>query len=92
MTPERIFRPTMAINAAYAMFWADKYGMREFAGPYRFGRSESDGSALLKIWQQTPGDPFHDNDLIDRSGERLRLTDWYRWVLYEPPQYGGGNG
>ena len=42
----------MAINAAYAMFWADKYGMRELAGPYRFGRSESDGNALLKIWQQ----------------------------------------
>ena len=92
MTPERIFRPTVAINAAYAMFWADKYGMRELAGPYRFGRYESDGSALLKIWQQIPSDPFHDNDLIDRWGEKLRLTDWYKWVPYEPPQYGDNNG
>jgi hypothetical protein len=85
ITPDRIFRPTIAINAAYAMFWADKYGMRELAGPYRADPSEKDGSALLKLWREVPSDPRHDRELIDRWGARLKLTDWYRWVPYEAP-------
>lgn len=32
LTPERILQPTMAINAAQALFWAERYDMRELAG------------------------------------------------------------
>lgn len=86
ITPVSVFKPTMAINAVYAQFWAEKYGMRELAGPYRFGPYESDGRALLKIWQEVPSSPLHDKELIDRWGEQLRLTDWYQWIPYDPPQ------
>jgi hypothetical protein len=85
MTPERIFKPTMAINAAYAMFWADKYEMRELAGPYRGSSGEADGRSLLKLWHEVPSDARHDRELIDRWGAGLNLTGWYRWVPYEAP-------
>lgn len=85
ITPERILHPTMAINAALALFWADKYGMRELAGAYRGGPYESDGSALLKIWLEVPAEPAHDMELVDRWAARLQLTDWYQWAPYEAP-------
>ncbi len=85
ITPDRILKPTMAINAALALFWAERYGMRELFGPYLGGPYEADGRALLKIWRETPADPLHDRELVDRWGEMLRLTDWYRWAPYEAP-------
>jgi hypothetical protein len=86
ITPDRVFKPTVAINAAYALFWAEKYGMRALFGPYLGGPHEAEGRALLKIWRETPADPLHDMELIDRWGERLWLRDWYQWAPYEAPQ------
>jgi hypothetical protein len=86
ITPDRILKPTVAINAAQAMFWADEYGMRELFGPYLGGPYEADGRALLKIWREMPADSLHDKELVDRWGEMLRLTNWYQWVPYEAPQ------
>jgi hypothetical protein len=85
ITPEQVLQPAMAISAAHAMFWAEKYDMRELAGPYRAGRYEADGSALLRIWREVPGDALHDGELVDRWGERLRLTRWYGWTPYVAP-------
>ena len=85
MTPDRLYRPAMAINAAYAQFWADQYGTSELAAPYRFSEHESDGQALLRIWREVPADPSHDRQLVDRWAEKLQLTGWYAWVRYVAP-------
>jgi hypothetical protein len=85
MTPDPIFAPTLAINAAFALFWAGKYGTRELFGPYRGSAYDAEGRALLKIWQEVPSSPLHDRELIDRWGARLGLTQWYRWAPYVAP-------
>ena len=85
MTPDPIFAATMAINAAFALFWADRYGMRELFGPYLGSAYDAEGRALLKIWQEVPSSPLHDRELIDRWGARLGLTHWYRWAPYMAP-------
>ena len=85
ITPDPIFSPTTAINAAFALFWADKYGMRELFGPYRGSAYDAEGRALLRIWREVPSSPLHDKELIDRWGARLGLARWYRWAPYVAP-------
>ena len=84
MMPEKIYRSTHAINAAFAMFWADRYGRAEMKAPYRFD-FQKDGGDLLKIWHDTPDDPSHDHELVDGWADRLRLAGWYSWVPYQLP-------
>jgi hypothetical protein len=85
MTPERACRATIAINAAYALFWADKYGRHELASPYSFAGYEPDGRKPMEIWRDVPVDAAHDRELIDRWAEELGLTGWYQWLPYQAP-------
>jgi hypothetical protein len=85
MTPERVYRATIAINAAYALFWAEKYRRHELASPYSFAGYEPDGRKLLEIWRQVPVDAAHDRELIDRWAEELHLTGWHQWLPYRAP-------
>ncbi len=85
-TPLIIYRPIQAINAAYAFYWAEQYGRRELAGPYRGADFEADGRALLRIWHELPDDPLSDRALIDAWAAHLGLTGWYEWLPYRAPQ------
>jgi len=82
--PEKIYKNSQAINAAFAMFWAEKYNQPDLKAAYRFD-FQNDGQDLLKIWRDVPQDPVYDRELIDRWAERLRLTGWYDWVPYDEP-------
>ncbi len=85
-TPPVIYRPIQAINAAYAFYWAEQYGRRELAGPYRGADFEAEGRTLLHIWQELPDDPSSDRALIDAWATHLGLTGWYEWLPYRAPQ------
>ncbi len=86
ITPDEIYLPTMAINAAHAMFWAERYGRRELSAPYRSYGYDAGGRALLKLWRAAPADPAHDRELVDSWAAQLGLTGWYEWLPYTPPQ------
>jgi hypothetical protein len=85
MTPKRAYRAVIAINAAHAGFWAEVYGMRELASPYRFSAYEPDARKLLDVWREVPVDAAYDRELIDRWAGHLDLTGWYQWLPYRAP-------
>jgi hypothetical protein len=83
--PPEIFNPTQAINAAYALFWADRLERPAIANPFLLAGFERQGMDLLEIFAEIPGDPVNDYELIDRWAEYLHIHDWYQWVPYEAP-------
>lgn len=85
MTPEQVYRPTLAINAAFALFWAKQFGDPDLQAGYQSGRTERDGQALFDIWQETSVEAEYDCVLVDAWGRKLGLADWYEWVPYQPP-------
>lgn len=85
-TPDVIYKPTVAISAAHAMFWGEYFATPELSAAYRSYGYHTDGRALLKIYRSVPAEPIHDRELVDRWADQLHLTGWYRWVPYAPPQ------
>ena len=85
MTPDRVYAATQAINAAYGMYWAEQYGLRELATPFQFAGFERAGRALLKLWRDTPAEPAHDRELIEGWAESLGIRDWLQWTPYVAP-------
>ena len=86
VTPEAVYRPTQAINAAYALFWAERWGRRELAAPYRFAGHDAAGGALLKLWHEVPAGPEYDRALVDAWGAQLGILGWYAWAPYQAPR------
>ena len=84
-TPAPIFDATQAINAAHCMYWAEKYGMRSLASPFRVAGYQRAGRALLDIWGDAPDDPGHDRALVDRWAEELHIAGWGAWQRYVAP-------
>jgi hypothetical protein len=84
-TPVLIFDATQALNAAQAMFWAEKYDMRELASPFRVAGYKRAGRALLDEWNEAPDDPGHDRALVDRWAEELHIAGWGAWQPYVAP-------
>ncbi len=83
--PEEVFNPTQSINAAFAIFWAERLERPEIVNPYRLAGFESQGNELLKIYGDIPNDPINDCELIDRWADYLRIRDWYTWLPYQAP-------
>jgi hypothetical protein len=83
--PQEIFNPTQCINAAFALFWAERLEQPEIANPYRLAGFETQGTELLKICADIPNDPINDYELIDRWAEHLGIRDWYTWLPYQAP-------
>ncbi len=42
------------------------------------------GRELLRLYDEVPGDPSHDKQLVDAWAGRLGLSAWYHWIPYEP--------
>ena len=82
--PPQIYKATMSISAAYALYWSQKYNDPKIFAPYRFDYRKS-ADELLSVQQAISSDPAHDRELVDAWGEILGLTSWYRWVPYQLP-------
>ena len=85
MTPEQVYKPTLAINAAFALFWAKQFSDPDLQAGYQSGRNEREGQVLFNIWQETSVEAEYDRVLVDAWGRKLGLADWYEWVPYQPP-------
>lgn len=83
--PVEIYNPTQSINAAHALFWAERLEQPEIINPFRSAGFEADGQGLLDIYHSIPGDPEHDNELIDRWADYLGIRNWVHWLPYQAP-------
>ena len=84
--PLKLIRANTAMNAAFAIFWSEKIGDPTFRLPYQSVGAEADGIALMKIFESVGVSSAQDWNLVDRWGEFLALTGWYRWVRHELEQ------
>jgi hypothetical protein len=86
--PPQVFDATMAINAAFAQFWAEKWEQPELALPSKASGHWAAGEKLLNILHDTPDSGRTDRTLIDAWGAELGVTQWYVWIPYRNPQRG----
>jgi hypothetical protein len=85
MMPAQVFDPTQAIHTAYALFWAERLEKPEIVNPFRVAGFEEQGMHLLHLMDSIPGDPLHDNELIDSWANYLGIRNWYAWLPYQAP-------
>ena len=83
--PEAVVKPTLAINAAFAQFWAREYLEQDLAAGYMSGPDAQTGERLLGIWDNTPSTADADVALVDAWASALGLTGWYTWEPYQAP-------
>ncbi len=82
LTPPIIFRASVTLNCAYALFIDDLYrGLTDYASAYRKSDYFSYGKNLFDIWKTkmsryTPGDEY---DVVDEYARVLKLRGWYDW-------------
>jgi len=81
--PSQIYDATTAINAAYALFWAEKWNQPELSLSYKASGHSAAGDKLLKILHDTPDSGRTDRALIDAWGAELNVTGWYIWIPYK---------
>lgn len=77
LTPPKIRRASLNMNAAYALFWARVWNDLTVAIPYRASGFVADGERLLSIFDQLPSEAAHDRELINAWIKYLQLTSWY---------------
>ena len=83
VAPEKIIKPSLTINAAYALFWSRRWGDPHMAMPYRTVNLTFAGNRLLEIFDATPPEPACDSSLVDAWAKVLNLNHIYRWVPYQ---------
>jgi tetratricopeptide (TPR) repeat protein len=82
LTPPSIFRASLTLNCAYALFIDHLYqGVTDYAAAYRSSEHFSTGKNLFDIWKKrmesfTPGDEY---DVVDEYARQLKLLSWYDW-------------
>jgi hypothetical protein len=86
--PSEVFDATMAINVAFAHFWAEKWGQPELTLSYKAAGYATTGEKLFSLFQSTPDSGRTDCALIDAWAKVLNVADWYVWVPYQGPQLG----
>jgi hypothetical protein len=78
----------LALNAAYALFADRLAGSSTAAIPYEAAGLLEGGARLLDVWDDTPADPAHDRELVDRWAQAIGIGagegGWYRWAPFVP--------
>jgi hypothetical protein len=71
------------MNAAFALYWADKLQDPSIVLPYRSIAADADGKALLAVFGRADSSPIADWSLVDAWAEELGLRGWYQWMPYK---------
>lgn len=79
-----IYESSVAMNAAFAAYWARAWTQPSFEVPYTVTGASATGQELLRLWDMADADPRHDRSLVDAWASHLGLTGWYQWVPYTP--------
>ena len=83
LTPEEVYEPSLAISAAYALYWANKYNRQEYFNPYRLEGFQLTAHELIDIYHEIPDDPINDYKLIEEWGKHLNIDDWFEFIPYK---------
>ena len=80
--PDKVVQPSLAINAAHALFWGRLWGDPLTAMPYRSANLGVKGGRLLEVFDSLPPDPEQDTTLVDAWAKELGVGNMFRWVPY----------
>lgn len=83
--PSKVFRASVAMNAAVALYWAGALHDDALTTGYRQAGYLLDGQGLLKTWYAQDASPEADQALIDAWATALSLRRWFQWVPYDAP-------
>ncbi|MBK7780591.1 MAG: hypothetical protein IPJ58_07335 [Ardenticatenia bacterium] len=83
--PGKVFRASIAMNAATALYWAGVLQDDALAAPYRQAGYLIDGRSLLKTWHTMDAAPEADRALIDAWATALNVRRWFQWLPYAAP-------
>lgn len=86
MFPPKIYVANVAMNAAYAAFWAQLLDEPPLRVPYKTTRHYKEGMKLLNRWVEIEDVPEKDCELVDTWAEALGLEDWYEWISLDDLQ------
>lgn len=78
--PEQHFWPA----AAYALFSDRLLGRSLYSVPFDAMGFNDGGRELLRLYDEILSDPSQDRQLVDAWSSRLGVSEWYRWIPYEP--------
>jgi hypothetical protein len=81
--PKKVVNANTAMNAAFALFWANKLEDPSIVLPYRSIGAVDDGKGLLEIFGGTDSKPVGDWALVDNWAEEIGLRGWYQWIPYK---------
>jgi len=70
------------MNAAFALFWNRQWNDPALSLAYKSAGFEKAGAELLATFDEIPGEPTNDRQLVDAWGTKLGLASWYEWVAY----------
>lgn len=80
IAPEAIYKPSVAMNAAFAAFWSRAWGDATWTTPYKATGYLGLGEVLLSTWDRIPFGAEHDHLLIESWASDLGLRDWFSFV------------
>lgn len=83
IAPKKISQSNLAMNAAFAEFWARRFSDPTLSLPYKAAGFLTAGEELLAILDETPDAPSADRKLVDAWADHLSLGGWYQWIPYE---------
>ena len=82
IAPTKVYKGSVSMNAAFALFWARQWNDPALSLPYKSAGFEKAGAQLLAAFDEIPGEPMNDRRLVDAWGTELGLASWYEWVAY----------
>lgn len=75
-----VYEASIAMNAAFAAYWARAMAQASFVLPYS-ATGDRTGEDLLATWDTLDPHPRQDRDLIDAWAHKLGLQEWYEGDL-----------
>jgi hypothetical protein len=86
MIPPAVYRASVGINAAFAEFWASRFGQPLLVLPYKSAGFHALGQTLLGRLEAVADQPAEDRKVIDAWAAELGITGWYEWVPMKEEQ------
>ena len=80
MSPPKVYKASVSMNAAYAVFSDELYGEGGYSVPYQRASYANLGAELLDIWKKSLAEPTGDRALVDAWGKHLGVEKWYKWI------------
>lgn len=82
MIPRLVSKASVTMNAAFALFWARKWGDTSLTIPYKSAGYLDLAMKLIGIIDRTPDDASSDVQLIDEWAFELKLKGWYEAIPF----------